>query len=419
MDPYCDGKSKKSPAMGRRRRYCRCGTTMLTMLLFVVTNSASVLLSSGAGAFLLRRYKPATARLWAWDDSAALLDDLNTTQSALADTHAQLADLHARLGTANSLLETLLAAMAAERRDGGTPWARELSGELELAVAPHRNVTGKATVFPALGHACARFQDDLEAYMRYTPGGECPSDEQLARRLMLNGCDPLPRRRCRPRSPAGYVQPSPLTKSLWAIPPDTTVVWDAYRCKNYSCLVRGGGGGEFDLLGREKRRWMRDDGALAYSIDSVLAARPNGTVRIGLDIGGVSGTFAARMRERGVAVVTTAMNSGGPSGSLIASRGLVPVHVGPAHRLPFFDGTLDIVHWTSPEHVAGVMLEFALFDIYRVLRPGGLLWLDHFVFPGEQLNATFAPMVDRVGFRRLRWNTGKKLVSALLEKPMT
>lgn len=202
-------------------------------------------------------------------------------------------------------------------------------------------------------------------------------------------------------------------------PPDTTVVWDAYRCKNYSCLVRGGGGGEFDLLGREKRRWMRDDGALAYSIDSVLAARPNGTVRIGLDIGGVSGTFAARMRERGVAVVTTAMNSGGPSGSLIASRGLVPVHVGLAHRLPFFDGTLDIVHWTSPEHVAGVMLEFALFDIYRVLRPGGLLWLDHFVFPGEQLNATFAPMVDRVGFRRLRWNTGKKLVSALLEKPMT
>lgn len=174
MDPYCDGKSKKSPAMGRRRRYCRCGTTMLTMLLFVVTNSASVLLSSGAGAFLLRRYKPATARLWAWDDSAALLDDLNATQSALADTHAQLADLHARLGTANSLLETLLAAMAAERQDGGTPWARELSGELELAVAPHRNVTGKATVFPALGHACARFQDDLEAYMRYTPGGECP-----------------------------------------------------------------------------------------------------------------------------------------------------------------------------------------------------------------------------------------------------
>jgi predicted methyltransferase len=74
-------------------------------------------------------------------------------------------------------------------------------------------------------------------------------------------------------------------------------------------------------------------------------------------------------------------------------------------------------------------LEFALFDVYRVLRPGGLFWLDHFVFPGAQLNATYAPMLDRVGFRKLRWNTGRKLdggaeknewyLSALLERPMT
>uniref|UniRef100_J3MPT8 Methyltransferase type 11 domain-containing protein n=1 Tax=Oryza brachyantha TaxID=4533 RepID=J3MPT8_ORYBR len=341
MDQYCDGKSKKP---GTKSRRCRCSATMLTMLLFVITNSVSVLLSSGAGAFLLRRYKPDSVRLWAWDDSAALLDDLNATH---------------------------------------------------------------------------RFQDDLERYMEYKPGGECPSDEALAHQLMRNGCDPLPRRRCRPPSPARYVQPAPLPKSLWTIPPDTTVVWDAYRCKNYSCLAHGGG--EFDLRGREKGRWMRDDGALTYSIDGVLAARPNGTVRIGLDIGGGCGPGAARMRERGVTVVTTtSMNSGGPSGSLIASRGLVPVHVSPAHRLPFFDGTLDIVHWTPelgsrPPPVTDVSLEFAVFDIYRVMRPGGLLWLDHFVFSGEQLSAT----TDRVGFRRVRWNTGKKLVSALLEKPMT
>ncbi|KAF0900243.1 hypothetical protein E2562_029753 [Oryza meyeriana var. granulata] len=421
MDQYCDGKSKKPPPPGKRR--CRCSTTMLTMVLFAFTNSISALLSSGAGAFLLRRYKAESVRIWDWDDSAALLKDLNATQSALAASHAQLADLHVHLGTANSLLETLLAGMAT--RDGDGPaeqrdmwWDRELSWELKIAVGYHRNVTGD--VFPAVGHACGRFQDDLERYMNYTPGGECPSDETLAHQLMLKGCDPLPRRRCRPRSPVAYVQPAPLPKSLWAIPPDTTVVWDAYRCKNYSCLLHGGG--EFDLRGREKGRWMRDDGALAYSIDGVLAVRPNGTVRIGLDIGGVSGTFAVRMRERGVTVVTTSMNSGGPSGSLIASRGLMPVHVSLAHRLPFFDDTLDVVHWT-PElggrSVADVTLEFALFDIYRVLRPGGLFWLDHFVFSGEQLNATFAAMIDRVGFRRLRWNTGKKMVSALLERPMT
>ncbi|KAG8086652.1 hypothetical protein GUJ93_ZPchr0010g9350 [Zizania palustris] len=422
---HCDGKSKKPP--GKRR--CRCTMTKLTMLLFVLTNSISVLLSSGAGAFLLRRYKPATIRLW--DDSPALRADLNATQSALAASHVQLADLHARLGTANSLLQTLLAGMAtqaapAERQDAW--WARELAGELKLGVVgslPHRNVTGEVAAFPVLGFACVRFQDDLERYMNYMPGGECPSDESLAQHLMLKGCDPLPRRRCRPPSPLGHVQPLPLPKSLWAIPPDTSVVWDAYRCKNYSCLVHSVG--EFDIRGREKSRWMRDDGALAYSIDGVLAARPNGTVRIGLDINGVSGTFAARMRERGVTVVTTSLNSGGPSGSFIASRGLVPMHVSPAHRLPFFDGTLDIVHWAAElaggRPVADATLELALFDIYRVLRPGGLFWLDHFVFLVAQLNTTYAPMIDKVGFRKLRWNTGRKLnelsVSALLQKPMT
>jgi SAM-dependent methyltransferase len=142
------------------------------------------------------------------------------------------------------------------------------------------------------------------------------------------------------------------------------------------------------------------------------------------------------MRERGVTVVTATTNAAAPFGSFVASRGLVPIHIGPARRLPFFDGTLDVVHaagelmagWTAPGD--DVALEFALFDVYRVLRPGGLFWLDHFVFPGvQQLNGTYAPMLDRVGFKRLRWNAGRKVdggkeknewyLSALLEKPMT
>ena len=67
-----------------------------------------------------------------------------------------------------------------------------------------------------------------------------------------------------------------------------------------------------------------------------------------------------------------------------------------------------------------MMLEFALFDMYRVLRPRGFFWLDHFVCAAAQLNATFAPMIDRVRFRKLWWNTGrgkekeKWYVSALL-----
>jgi hypothetical protein len=75
------------------------------------------------------------------------------------------------------------------------------------------------------------------------------------------------------------------------------------------------------------------------------------------------------------------------------------------------------------------VLEFALFDIYRVLRPGGVFWLDHFFCLGRQLNATYVPIFRRVGFRPLRWKPSPKLdlgpernewyVSALLEKPMT
>ena len=440
------GNGKKPP----RRRW-RCSTTAVTLLMFLLTNTVSIVVSSGAGPSLLRRYRPATLRLW--DGSAALLADLNATQAALDASRAELAGLHARVGTANELLRTLLDAMAA--RDGATEqqtaggggdgWTRELAGELKLAVGPlqlltsgghGRNGTGdEAAVFPALGHACVRVQDDLERYMAYMPGGECPADEALAHRLMLSGCEPLPRRRCRPPSPKGYAHPLPLPTSLWATPPDTSVVWDAYPCKNYSCLQQASGvagcDGCFDL---RKARWARDDGALSYSIAAVLAARPNGTVRVGLDLGGAGssspGTFAARMLERGVTVVTAAVSAGAPVNSFIASRGLVSVHVSAAHRLPFFDRALDIVHAAGglggggPTTVPGVMMEFALFDVYRVLRPGGLLWLDQFPCPRAQVNATFAPMLGHVGFKKLRWNTGRGkeknqwYISALLEKPM-
>lgn len=443
-DLHGNGKNKPLPPT-RRRCYCCSCTTAATLFMFLLTNAVSVaVVSSGAGSSLLRRYgggyRPAATIVRLWDGSAALHADLNATQAALAAGRADLADLHARVRTANELLRTLLHAMREElSATGGGEWKREPAGELRLAVGVgprHHDVTEAAV--PVLGHACVRVQDDLERYMDYAPGGECPSDEQLAHRLMLSGCEPLPRRRCRPRSPKGYPQPAALPRSLWTTPPDTTVVWDAYACKSYSCLAAargnitgcggdGDGGSCFDLR-RGRGRWARDDGALSYSIDAVLRARPNGTVRVGLDLGGgsPSGTFAARMLERaGATVLTAAVDSGAPFGSFVASRGLVALHVTPAHRLPLFDGAMDIVH-AGHGLGAGDMLEFALYDVYRVLRPGGLFWLDHFVCAAVQLNATLAPMLDRVGFRKLRWNTGHRgkekdqwYVSALLEKPMT
>ncbi|WRX27115.1 Methyltransferase type 11 - like 10 [Theobroma cacao] len=186
----------------------------------------------------------------------------------------------------------------------------------------------------------------------------------------------------------------------------------------------------FDLQGREKRRWLYDRG-LDYGIDQVLQTKPPRTIRIGLDIGGGSGTFAARMRERNITIITSSMNLDGPFNSFIASRGLIPIHVSVSQRLPFFDNTLDIVHsmHVLSNWIPDAMLELTLYDIYRVLRPGGLFWLDHFFCQGSQLNQTYVPMLGRIGFKKLRWNSGKKLdrgvdknewyFSALLEKPKT
>ncbi|XP_078434016.1 putative methyltransferase At1g29790 [Wolffia australiana] len=323
-------------------------------------------------------------------------------------------------------------------------WPTDLSGELKLVVEAQKLPLGQnpnigaAELYPVLGAACKRHQSDLEQYMSYEIGGTCPSDEVFAQRLMLRGCEPLPRRRCRPATPANYVEPRPAPAALWSVPPDQTVVWDAYSCKSYGCLVRRGktkGTYDckdcFDLEGREKRRWTFDDGKLDFGIDQVLGMKPEGTVRIGLDLGGGSGTFAARMKERGVTIVTTSMNFDGPFNSFIASRGLISMHLSVAHRLPFFENTLDIVHsmHVLSSWIPEVVLEFAVFDIYRVLRPGGFFWLDHFFCEGSRLNSTYVPMFDRVGFEKVRWSIGRKLdrgahlnewyLSAILEKPMS
>ncbi|XP_047961471.1 probable methyltransferase At1g29790 [Salvia hispanica] len=138
-----------------------------------------------------------------------------------------------------------------------------------------------------------------------------------------------------------------------------------------------------------------------------------GSVMIWLHIGGGSGTFAARMRERerNVAIITTSMNFDGTFNSFIASRGLILTHVSISQWLPFFENTLDIAHsmHVLSNWIPDSMLEFALYDIYRVLRPGGFFWLDRFFCARWQLDEMYMAMFDRVGFKRLRWNTGMKL----------
>ncbi|EPS66088.1 hypothetical protein M569_08692, partial [Genlisea aurea] len=305
----------------------------------------------------------------------------------------------------------------------------------ELPLGP-RDIMGGDKIMFSYGAGCLNpaAKDELQKYMSYEVGGVCPVDEVKSQKLMLIGCEPLPRRRCHPKTPKNYSDPSPLPRSLWATPSDASIVWDPYTCKNYSCLVeREHRPGVYDckdcfnLGGRESLRWLKDDDGLRIGIDRVLGMKPPGTIRIGLDIGGGTGTFAARMKERNVTIVTTSMNFDGPFNSFISSRGLLSIHVTLSQRFPFFENTLDIVHSMHilSNWIPDAMLEMILYDIYRILRPGGIFWLDHFFCFGNQLSETYGPMFQRVGFVRLRWNAGRKLdkgrnewyLSALFEKP--
>ncbi|XP_019176966.1 PREDICTED: uncharacterized protein LOC109172261 [Ipomoea nil] len=385
----------------------------------------------------------------------SLFQELNSTQRELKASRLDVTDLLEKLRSSDRLVEALLSQLnVLNRAINQTPDSNVvlsyddllagLSDEARLSMGSHKLPLGYAPrmgsdeVYPSVGGACMRYREELAQYMSYIVGEECPVDDVFAQKMLLRGCEPLPRRRCHPKSPVGYTEPTPLPDSLWSTPPDTSIIWDPYPCKSYKCLIeRRLNPGFYDckdcfyLQGREKHRWLTDNGGLDFGIDEVLATKPNGTIRIGLDIGGGAGTFAARMKERDITIITTSMNFDGPFNSFIASRGLLSMHLSVSQRLPFFENTLDIVHsmHVLNNWIPHNMLEFTLFDIYRVLRPGGLLWLDHFFCIASQLNGTYAPMIDRVGFKKLRWHAGMKLdkgkdknewyFSALLEKPMT
>ena len=74
------------------------------------------------------------------------------------------------------------------------------------------------TMYPPVGRPCTMFPDLLRRFMTYKVNGSCPDDELLAQKLLLKGCEPLPRRRCRHASPLDYVEPYPLPTSLWTTP---------------------------------------------------------------------------------------------------------------------------------------------------------------------------------------------------------
>lgn len=316
-----------------------------------------------------------------------------------------------------------------------------LPNELKLFLQHHQlplgkdSRTGITEMVASVGHSCEKSVDFLSQYMTYKVSGPCPDDWSLAQKLILRGCEPLPRRRCFAKSvPKVGLYPFPL--SLWKPVSDKIVTWTGLGCKSFDCLnqkklINRDCVNCFDLVnGYENQRFVMTRGKNDFLIDDVLALGIGG-IRIGFDIGGGSGTFAARMAERNVTVITNTLNIDAPFSEFIAARGLFPLYLSLDHRFPFYDSVFDLVHATSGLDIGGKpeKLEFLMFDLDRILRAGGLFWLDNFYCANEEKKRELTRLIERFGYKKLKWVVGEKVdsagsgkseiyLSAVLQKPV-
>ncbi|KAL8499853.1 hypothetical protein ACS0TY_019740 [Phlomoides rotata] len=307
-----------------------------------------------------------------------------------------------------------------------------------IKIKPNRlgkqNFMGANGTHTSIGHACFDMKEELERYMSYDVGDICNDDWKLAQKLLVHGCDPLPRRRCISVSPQYYTKPLSINESLWAVPEDRNVRWSGYRCKNFSCLVTNFTpkgffkcSDCFNLKDHELPRWIKSSNLTSdFLITDVLDLKAK-EIRIGLDFSVGTGSFAARMREHNVTIVSATINLGAPFNEMIALRGLIPLYLTVNQRLPFFDSTLDLIHTTRflDGWIDLVLLDFVLYDWDRVLRPGGLLWIDSFFCLKEDLD-DYLQVFKMLRYKKHKWIIVPKwdkndhrevFFSAVLEKP--
>ncbi|XP_006655770.1 probable methyltransferase At1g29790 [Oryza brachyantha] len=376
------------PAPRRGRRFsCACSPALLNLLMFLALLSTNVLallafFSSSSSSSSSAVHDPSAV-------SAAAGVDVSAAASAISDHVAAIA----REIDSSHLLHL---------PDGLPP-------ELLLFLSPHALPLGRdartgLTHMPAsVAHSCFRSPSTLAllaAFMSYEPHAACPRNATLPHRLVSKACEPLPRRRCLSR---GARTPLPASN-----------------------------------MGLDSRRWVRPRHDYEFLADDVLRLSAI-RIRIGLDVAGGAANFAARMKERGVTIVTSVLdNAGKPMNEFVAARGLFPLLLSPAHRLPFYDGVFDLVHvGTNALDEGGApsmgnsgteeALEFFMFDVDRVLRVGGLLWIDSYLCHSEERRRIVVKLIERFAYKKLKWMVGEKAstsssktalyLSALLQKP--
>lgn len=164
-----------------------------------------------------------------------------------------------------------------------------------------------------------------------------------------------------------------------------------------------------------------------------LAKSANSVIRLGIDIGGGTGTFAALMKIfYNVTMLTTTLNVNAPYSEAAAARGLMPLHVPLQQRLPVFDGTMDLVRCGRAVNrwIPLPVMEFMFYDVDRVLRGGGYLWLDRFFSKAMDLEEVYEPMIRKLGYKKVKWavanktdpsglKNGEVYLTAVLQKPVS
>ncbi|KAL1560409.1 putative methyltransferase At1g29790 [Salvia divinorum] len=284
--------------------------------------------------------------------------------------------------------------------------------------------------FSPIASSCRDNPILLHTYMNYTPFSPCPADSPLAEDLILRGCHPLPRRRCFSKTPPSPHPPLPFDP--FSPLPDKIALLNHYTCKTFSCFAKLNPEMGFDMR-VEKSRYLTSKMDLDLPIPQLLqlAESAKSVIRLGLDIGGGSGTFAAQMKLRNVTVVTTTMNLGSPHNEAVAARGLVPLHAPLQQRLPVFDGAVDLVRCGHAVNrwIPVAAMEFLFFDVDRVLRGGGFLLLDHFFSKRLDLEKVYVPLIGKLGYKKVKWavadkgdasgvKNGEIYLTALLQKPL-
>ena len=230
---------------------------------------------------------------------------------------------------------------------------------------------------------CTASEAQLRDFVKYDSHNECPDDWPTAQKLMWQDqCHTLPIRTCFSVMPERYQEPNPFPEALWKLPEDRNVMWQHYECSSFECLQNR----ERSFpdchhcfhLDRNPQSKQDDGQSAGLDIAGVLALKKGG-IRLGLDVGGGTGSFAAEMALHNVTILTTGYNAGAPYLETMALRGMIGINLPHTARLPFFDNSLDLIHTGDSVHnLSPKSFGLMLYDWDRVLRPGGIIWIEKF-----------------------------------------